>query len=101
MRHFLDLLVTLRAACAFGQSRGSALSISGSVVDPSNASVAGARVTLKKAGEASPRVATADTGGAFRFDGLAAGGYEIEIRHEGFQPWKSGISGGARPPAPL
>src|SRR5260370_239681 len=98
MRLFLALLVTLHAACAFGQSRTSALSISGSVVDPSNASVAGAKVTLRKAGEAAPRLATADASGAFRFDAPAAGDYEIEIRHEGFQPWKSRIRVGGRFP---
>src|SRR5215831_7324710 len=39
--------------------------------------------------------------GTFRFDNVAAGDYEIEIRREGFQPSVSRIRVGSRSPAPL
>ena len=39
--------------------------------------------------------------GTFHFDGVAAGDYEVEIRHAGFQPSLSRVRVGSRPPAPL
>jgi hypothetical protein len=65
-----------RAACV----------ISGTVRDPSDAAVVGARVTL--AGPDGKPVATvmANDKGEFRFDKLAAGLYTIGIEHQGFRP---------------
>ena len=69
-------------------------------MDSSNASVAGAAVTLKRIGGAAQRVVAVDAAGTFRFDGVAAGDYEIEIRHAGFQTSLSRIRVGSRPPVP-
>src|SRR4051794_38243653 len=102
MRIFQTFIALVNAAlCVYGQQPVSRLSISGSISDPSSASVAGASVTLRRAGGPVQRTATADEAGTFRFEGVAAGDYEIEIRREGFQPTVSHIRVGSRSPAPL
>jgi hypothetical protein len=99
MRIVLILLVVLSTVWA--QSPQPAPSITGVVVDSSNASVAGATVTLRRMADATQRVATVEPTGTFRFDGVAPGDYEVEIRHEGFQPSVSRVRVGPRSPARL
>jgi hypothetical protein len=65
------------------------------------AAIPGARIALKKTGETAQRETMADGTGAFRFDGLTTGNYEIEVQHEGFRPSVSRIRIGSRPPAPI
>src|SRR5436309_3301709 len=98
MRIFLVVLVVLNAV--WSQSPSSAPSIAGVVMDSSNASVAGATVTLRRTSDAAQRVATVEATGTFRFDGVAPGDYEVEIRHVGFQPSVSRIRVGSRSPPP-
>ena len=69
-------------------------------MDSSNASVAGATATLRRTDDASQQVTTVGITGTFRFDSVAAGDYEIEIRRERFQPSVSRIRVGSRSPAP-
>jgi hypothetical protein len=96
MRVFLMVLLLVNGV--WSQSLPSSPSITGVVVDSSNASVAGATVTLRAA-DASQRGAVVEATGAFHFDGVAAGDYEIEIRHAGFQPSLSRVRVGSRSPA--
>jgi hypothetical protein len=74
----LLLPLTLRAQAATrakGQSgRGS---VSGEVLDPSGAAVAGATVSIAPAQGGAARVATTDKGGAFHFGDLPAGDYRL------------------------
>jgi outer membrane receptor protein involved in Fe transport len=49
----------------------------------------------------SRRVTSVGVTGEFRFDGVAAGEYEVEIRQEGFQPTVFRVRVGSRSPAPL
>src|SRR4051812_16666275 len=94
MRIALVLLVAL--STVWSQAPQSAASVTGVVVDFSSASVAGATVTLKRVADAARRVTTVDVTGAFRFEGVAADDYELEIRHEGFQASTSRIQVGSR-----
>lgn len=58
-------------------------SISGTVADQQRKAVAGAKVTVKN-GNAVSGSATADAGGKFKVDGLAAGTYTVETTAPGF-----------------
>jgi hypothetical protein len=59
-------------------------SISGAVVDPSGAAVAGARVTLTRDDASAKQEALTDDTGQFSFPGLAAGAFQLTIAAEGF-----------------
>jgi hypothetical protein len=76
-----------------------AYSISGAVQDSSTAGIPGASILLRKAGEAGQRVATTDGTGAFRFDEVTAGNFEIEVRQEGFKPSITRVRVGPKTPS--
>jgi len=91
-----DMLVWLAAmmAAAGAETGGS---LTGVVVDPTRAAVPQARVVLLPPGQ----VRVTDAEGTFRFAGLASGGYEIEVRHEGFKPVRMRVRVPRRQAAPL
>jgi Carboxypeptidase regulatory-like domain len=74
-------------------------SINGFVFDQNEAALPKARVTLAN-GERK-QTATTDANGAFRFEKLAAGDYEIKVEREGFQAVTTPVNLGARVLAPL
>ncbi len=74
-------------------------SISGFVFDQNEAALPKARVTLVN-GERKQTTAT-DANGAFRFDKLAMGDYEIKVEREGFQTITTPVNLGGRALAPL
>ncbi len=61
------------------------MAITGVVLDPSGAAIAGAEVTVTTAAGASVGSATADNVGSFRLEKLAAGTYSITVEAAGFQ----------------
>src|SRR5258706_12354421 len=71
-------------------------SLAGVVLDPTEAGVSGAKITLKQSG-AAPTTASADATGAFRFDAVQPGSYEIVVEHEGCKPATSKLRIGSRP----
>ena len=77
MRSALKLLV-LVGLCLGAEAQNDG--ISGVVVDPSRASVPGAVVRLRGHGQTKT-----DAAGAFRFDAVTAGDYEIEVQQPGFR----------------
>jgi hypothetical protein len=82
-----------RTAVVFG--------VSGVVLDPSNAAIAGAKVTLHGGSlENEPTTAT-DLAGHFEFAGVTPGSYEVEVQREGFKILKSHVKVGLHPSAPL
>ena len=78
----------------------SGLVITGVVQDQTGAAFFGADVVLLKDGE-QQRSTTTDTSGAFRFDRLQPGNYEVRIQREGFKTDTRKLVLGTRPPAPL
>ena len=77
------------------------LSISGVVLDPSNAAIVGARVTLHGGNfENEPSTAT-DLTGHFQFSGVPPGSYEVEVQREGFKTLISRVKVGSHSSAPL
>jgi iron complex outermembrane receptor protein len=90
---FSKFAVALAAVClvacaapAQSQAGGGASSITGRVVDPRGASVAGALVTLYAREPLVRLNTTTDAAGAYRFERLAPGEYLIEADARGFAP---------------
>jgi hypothetical protein len=75
--------------------------VSGVVLDPSNAAIAGAKVTLHGGSlENEPSTAT-DLAGHFQFAGVTPGSYEVEVQREGFKILRSRVKVGLHSSAPL
>jgi hypothetical protein len=79
----------------------SGVTISGTVLDPGQAGVLGAKVTLKRVDSNQVRATNADASGAFQFDRIPQGNYEVRIEHEGFKPYLSRFRVGNQPPRPM
>src|SRR5258708_20358207 len=77
------------------------VAITGTVLDPHQAGVLGAKVTLKPVDRDEIRSRNADVSGAFRFDGVAPGNYEVRIEQEGFKTNVSRVRIGNQPPRSL
>jgi Carboxypeptidase regulatory-like domain len=73
----------LISACASSITAQTA--INGAVTDPSGASVPDATVELRRGGGHLLRTVQSDIGGNFRFSGVAAGSYSIDVQHGGFK----------------
>jgi len=67
------------------ESPASALSISGTVQDPSGAVVPQARIVLQSANANEPQDTISDSNGNFHFDKLPAGPYRLTIQSPGFK----------------
>lgn len=76
-----ELLLTLPAAA---QTAGMA-SIQGTAVDPSGATVAGAKVTFTNTDTGTSRTAVADSAGLFSFPNVPVGAYSLTVTAQGFQ----------------
>jgi hypothetical protein len=63
--------------------------ISGTVLDPSDAAVSGAEITLTEVGKSQVRFLVAGADGSFAFNDLPAGSYVILVEAKGFQPMTS------------
>ncbi|HEX4424404.1 MAG TPA: TonB-dependent receptor [Terriglobales bacterium] len=75
------LFVTLAVSSAFGQFSSN---VQGSVVDPSGAAVAGAKVDITNVDTAVTSHETSDAGGNFRFNSLPPGQYRVSVTAQGF-----------------
>jgi hypothetical protein len=76
-------------------------SLSGTVLDPSGAAIAGAQVILlTRDGKELARVTT-DSDGNFQFERIAVGAYKIEAQAPGFRDTIVELKLGTRAPAPL
>ncbi len=76
-------------------------SISGTVLDPSGAAIAGAQVVLlSEDGKEVSRV-TSDKDGGFQFEKLPTGNFKIEVQAPGFRDTVAEVKLGSRQPSPL
>src|ERR1700690_233098 len=83
-------LLLLIASTLFGQT--STGTISGRVVDPTGASVAGAEVRIQNEVIKDFRTFTSDQSGDFVFPGLQPGTYDITVKSAGFKQFeKTGL----------
>jgi outer membrane receptor protein involved in Fe transport len=101
MRVPLEVVVLITAiGQLFGQAP-SELTLNGLVLDASGASVAEAKVVLRKGGDSAERSTVTEPSGAFHFNQIARGDYEVEIRQDGFRPSTTHVRVGTRSPTPL
>ncbi len=87
-KHHFRLLIAAAGFSLIGpalQSQTSVGRISGSITDPSGASVAGAKVTVVSAETQSVRTAATDTSGFYAITNLAIGHYTASVTAAGFQ----------------
>lgn len=90
MNHRLLLLGLILGGSLFAQSRGT---ISGEVMDPSGASVPGAKVTVSSQAIGLVRETTSNDTGFFTVPALQAGAYEVRVEASGFKSLlRSGIT---------
>jgi len=76
-------------------------SVSGVVLDPTDAAITGARVTLRGRSLKNERSTTTDSEGHFQFAGATPGSYEVEVQQEGFKILRSSVKVGHHSSAPL
>jgi hypothetical protein len=78
------LVVALTVAAANAQSVGNSGSVNGSVVDPTGAVVAGAKVEIRNAVSGLDRSTTTDAAGKFAFTNIPFNPYHLVVTAEGF-----------------
>ncbi|HSE32131.1 MAG TPA: TonB-dependent receptor [Pyrinomonadaceae bacterium] len=84
---FPGLLVWLCLAnpMSIGAQQGATATLRGTVVDPHDAVIAGARVTATRTSVGISRETTTNDSGVFVFSNLSPGSYEVRIRATGFK----------------
>jgi hypothetical protein len=75
--------------------------LSGTVLDPHQAAVLGARVALRQVDGPAVQLTTADSRGAFRFEGVQPGNYQVRVEQEGFKTFVSLVQVGNQPSRPM
>src|SRR5262245_22546332 len=100
MKLLCSLLALVCCLAAETSAQSGLFSLSGIVHDQNDAVVAKARVVVRGATQ-ERRSTSTDVSGAFRFEGLVAGDYEIEVSREGFKSITERFSIGARQPNSL
>ena len=79
----LGFVFCLSAAPTWGQAVATG-TVTGTVLDPQNAAVAGANVTLVDKSGGSPRTSTTTDTGRFVFTQIAPGNYDVNVSKQGF-----------------
>src|SRR5882762_4476441 len=79
------LICALLIVCSFAIGQTVSSSLVGTVLDPSNAVVPNAPVTLTDQDTGSVRSATSDSSGLFRFLNLSPGNYSVSVTLTGFK----------------
>src|SRR5215468_1058434 len=93
------MLPLFLAALFFAQAAPRGVAVTGVVQDQTGAVLTGASVTLSMTGAAAPlQTSTTDQSGAFRFDHVAAGEYDIRSEFPGFVTKVTLVRVGARAP---
>src|SRR5258707_15753623 len=73
--------------------------VTGTVVDPHQAGVLGAKVTLRRADGIEVESTSADSKGAFRFERVPPGNYDVQIERPGFKPSTTRVRVGNQVPS--
>jgi hypothetical protein len=83
------LIVLVSGSLLFAQSTATAGNITGTVLDPSGAAVAGAAVTATNTGTGASRSGTTDNQGVFSFPDMPIGNYTVSVSKAGFKQFQS------------
>jgi len=95
------LLLSTLVAAILGAQNPAGVAVTGTVLDPHQAGVLGAKVTLKVADGAEVQSTSADSLGAFRFADVPPGNYDVQIEQQGFKPSVSRVRVGTQALRPL
>src|SRR5262249_61004868 len=98
VRRLLVIILVLGLKAAAQQP---GVSIGGAVLDPQQAGVFAATVTLRSTGGVQVSSASAGQSGDFRFRNVAPGNYEIVVDREGFKSAVTRVRVGNQPSRPL
>src|SRR5262245_13906327 len=101
MIRWLCLSLLWLSACVAVCAQNPPATITGVVLDQNAEVIDKAQVTLKGGAPARSRTTTTDVAGAFRFEKLNAGDYELLVTREGFKQTTIQLTVGNRPHAPL
>jgi outer membrane receptor protein involved in Fe transport len=93
-------LTSANAGAAAAQARAG-VPVTGVAADPTGAVLPGAQVQLAPPGGGAEQTTTTDQAGAFRFDQVTPGRYEIRVTFEGFHPTTVRLNVTGRPPGPV
>src|SRR6202012_1530481 len=85
LRKLSYLVCALSVFCAALSAQTVSSTIIGVVVDPGDAAVANAPVTLTNTDTAATRNGTTDSAGTFRFGNIDAGNYSVTVKATGFK----------------
>ena len=94
-------LVSAFVPITLGAQDASGVALTGTVLDPHQAGVFGAKVTLRLADGAQVQSTSADSLGTFRFEGVPPGNYDVQIEQQGFKPSVSRMRVANQAPRPL
>ena len=83
------------------QSLGNYGSLRGSILDPSNAAIPSATVTLSNPLTGVQRTVSADAAGAYQLNGIPFGSYQVSVSMAGFQASRQTVSIGSPVPIEL
>jgi hypothetical protein len=97
----LVALFTITMAARPGQAQTGGQPVTGSVIDPTGAVLLAAQIELKTVTGTLVNSTTADNAGAFRFDRVAPGQYDVVVTFEGFQPTTVRVNVTNRAPSPV
>jgi hypothetical protein len=100
MRLVLWGLFVLALALPVSAQAPTAVAVTGLVQDQTGAVLPAATVELVNDAGTAVQTVVADGGGAFRFERVAPGPYQLRAGYEGFRPATTRLRVGARPPAP-
>ena len=85
----------------WGQEGGTGVAVTGVVLDPSEASVPGAKVALLSRDGAVLETVLTSSDGTFRFEGVSPRIYRLEVTRGGFRTFTKRLKVGVRPGKPL
>jgi hypothetical protein len=99
MKFVYTLLLLCATATLAAAQTAAPVVVSGVVQDQTGAVLTAATVELVNAAGTVVQTTAADEGGAFRFERVAPGQYELRARYEGFKPASAKVRVGTRPPS--
>jgi hypothetical protein len=100
VKRLVCTLIAFYAAAALAQGQ-TPVAVGGVVQDQTGAVLPAATVQLVNAAGAVVQTVSTDAAGAFRFERVAPGAYELRAGYEGFKPATARLRVGTRPPSPL
>ena len=100
-RPLAAILALLLLAASADSQNPPAHAISGNTLDPAQAVISGAHVSVVRSDGSTVAETSTDDTGAFSFDKVLPGKYKLSIRANGFKPYERDLNVGNKPISPL